>query len=207
MVLAGPRHPALEGRVTTPKKPAVDCEVCGTHLGHIGKSNAHCKTMDCIYGFARRRAFDRVRKVGDCEVWLGPTQSKGGTPIVTLRWDRKRVDYRVVQLRDPDGELAKGRVYINLCGTPKCVLPEHHHIQIGRKGQPPSQRILARLPVEPVDTYVRRNKIVLGQREHKPLQVARKKGYFTVSGADAFCIDVLGIHPVELYGEAFYDAA
>jgi hypothetical protein len=192
--------------VTTRKKPPVDCEVCGTHLGHIGKSNAHCKTPECIYGFARRRAFDRVRQVGDCEVWMGPVQSKGETPIVTLRWDRKRVDYRVLQLRDPEPERAKGRVYINLCGTPRCVTVEHHHVQIGRKGQPPSQQILARLPVEPVDTYVKRNKIKLDNRAHKPLQMARKKGYFTVTGADAFCIETLGIHPAQLYGEAFYTA-
>lgn len=192
--------------MTTPKKPPVDCEVCGTHLGAIGKSNAHCKTTDCTKEFARRRAFERVKKVGDCEVWLGPTQSKGGSPIVTLRWERKRVDYRVLALRDPDGELAKGRLYLNLCGTPRCVVVEHHHVQIGRKGQAPSQQILAHLPVEPVDRYVRQNKIVLGQRNHKPLQSARKKGYFTVSGVDAFCIDVLGIHPVLLYGEEFYTA-
>ena len=185
----------------------VPCEICGTTVTIYGRQKPHCDTEECGVGYARKLAFERVERVGECDVWQGECHKKGGSPIVRLNLSHKRRDLRALALRDPDAEQAKYRLYINTCGTPKCVTVEHHYVQLGRTAGPPSQQILAHLPVEPVDEYVRKNKIVLGQRAHKPLQQARKKGYFTVTGADAFCIETLGIHPAQLWGDLFFEAA
>lgn len=194
--------------MTKPKKHRTHiCEVCGGTIPARGRANRFCQTDACITEFARRRAWERTEKVGDCEVWQGPVQSKGATPIVTLRFNNRRRDFRVLQLRDPDPERATYRRYINSCGTPRCVNLDHHYIQIGRNLPSPQLRILARLPVEPMNEYLSRNPgVVVGPRSHKPLQQARKKGFFTVTGADAFCIDVLGVHPTAVFGDLFYTA-
>lgn len=184
----------------------VPCEVCGKTVTIYGRQKQHCDTEECGVGYARKLAFERVERVGECDVWTGETHKKGGAAIVRLNLSGTRRDLRALALRDPDAEKAKYRVYINTCGTPNCVTVEHHYVQIGRKGEPPSQRILARLPVDPMNEYIEKTETVIGAFNHKPLQQARKKGYFTVSGADAFCIDILGIHPVQIWGDLFFTA-
>ena len=190
-----------------PQHHPTPCEICGEILMLTRQANAYCQTNECITEFARRRAWDPANfdKVGDCDVWKLSIQHKGSTPIVTLRFNNQRRDFRVLALRDSQPERATFRVYVNTCGTPRCVTLEHHYVRYRGPGDP-TMRILARLPVEPVDEYVRRNKIVIGAMKHKPLQSARKKGWFTVTGADAFCIDVLGIHPAQIYGDLFFTA-
>lgn len=183
----------------------VPCEICGTVLTLTGRASAYCQTEECVTEFARRRAWARVKKVGDCEVWQGPVQMKGRTPIVTLRFNNKRRDFRVVTLRDPEGERSTCRRYLRSCGTDRCVTVEHHRIQMGRN-LPPTKTIYNRLPWEPLVEWIKDRNIVIGNNSGHVLSQAREKGFITVTRADEFCIDVLGVHPTAVYGELFFDA-
>lgn len=183
----------------------VPCEICGTVLTLRGRANAYCNTEDCCAEYARRRAFERVEQVGDCVVWQGSVHKKGRTPIVTLRFNNMRRDFRVVTLRDPEGARSACRKYIRSCDTDRCVNVEHHRIQIGRN-LPPPKTIKNRLPWEPLAEWVKTRPVVLGEWGCHVLAFARSRGFITVTAADEFCIDVLGVHPIVVYGDAFFDA-
>lgn len=183
----------------------VPCDICETELTLSGRANHHCQTEACVTAYAHRRAVERVVRVGDCEVWQGSVHRKGRTPIVTLRFNNKRRDFRVLALRDPDSARAVCRRYIRSCGTDKCVTVEHHRIQIGRS-LPPTKTIYNRLPWEPLAEWIKDRNIVIGNGNGHVLSQARDRGFITVTRADEFCIDVLGVHPAAVYGDLFFEA-
>lgn len=167
----------------------------------------HCMTEECVLGFARHYSMTHVEKQGDCEVWLGSVAHNGDvkTPMVRVTVaPGKRRDFRVLAMRD-DPKRAKGRVYENMCGTPRCVNLAHHRLVVQQHHT--DRRVLqGKLPIQPLMDMVEQTKVVMTEANRKRYNIAVNRGWITVGHADEICIDELGTNPAFIYGEAFFDA-
>lgn len=185
----------------------VPCVHCGTVLTLPNiKHQPHCMNEECERGFARYYSFTHVKKVGECEVWLGSVAHNGDvkTPMVRVTChDGKRRDFRVLAMRD-DPIRAKGRVYRNDCGTERCVRVDHHTLLMQKYTD---RKVLqGKLPIKPLQDLVERVDHVMEETNRKRYAIAVQRGWITVALVDELCIDEYGINPAFIYGEAFFDA-
>jgi hypothetical protein len=193
------------------------CVACGTELKVRGKQQHHCLNDDCNLGYAHYMARTHVVRVGECEVWQGSVRVKRGARVpvvrvVTERVGSKRLDLRVLALRDPDRDLAANRVYDRLCGTEDCVTLDHHRLRRQEVVEQVEKEREPRLPAGPLvaafDAYLERIEgVCRADPQHLRLvDNARRVGTVALRHADEFCIDVLRVHPTAIYGKEFYTA-
>lgn len=183
------------------------CVVCTDRLPK-GRSAVHCRTVECSHGYARKRAYENVTRVGECDVWTG-TLRKGGIAWLDVRVaNGKRHYFRVVDVRngelDPDRD-GKWRRYEKTCTTVGCVSVEHHTLQAT------PVRVLARaitnkLSAEPLLRACEGREGAQPQWVRTVLHRGRERGVVTVTEVDEVCCTFLNRHPYELYGEDFYTA-
>lgn len=183
------------------------CDICGGDAGPI-LGPRHCRTRECSLAYLAREIEKRIEVRGECRVWLGSLR-KGDVPYVSMAHDYpsdRRKDYRVLDalaiIDGEDPELASCRNYKNLCGTRGCVVREHYRLERAAI----SLFISAKLPVTPLAEYVERRQTRLPKKLSEALRRAKHAGTLTVSCADEICIDGLGCHPADIYGEEFFTA-
>lgn len=194
-----------------PKPPKV-CGQCGNEYPARQKA-ATCGKEPCVVAEITKKAINNVRKDGDCEVWLGFFRQKGHVPTICAAvydedGNRERKDFRVMQLRWPTPEQANGRVFENRCGNPDCVSLAHNILRLPKTKNDHS-RILAKLPAQPLLDYVHRlekanPELTLGPGRER-IHRYEREGELSVTSADSFCIDVLGVHPTAVFGELFFE--
>lgn len=194
----------------------VPCEVCGTLLNLVSGARRHCQTDDCRLGYVikwylREESYDSEGHM----YWSGPRGTKSASsPGVAMAYaadyetNLNKRQYRVLDIAALVHEgkpFDTTRRWKNKCGDLACVALEHWQLGARTGGHKDvSQKILARLDAAPLLALVDARM----PRSHAlsvAIQTARKQGYLTVSAADAICIDYLGVHPYDVYGDLFYE--
>lgn len=190
-----------------------------------------CRLGYVIKWYLREESYDSEGHM----YWSGPRGTKSASsPGVAMAYaadyetNLNKRQYRVLDIAALVHEgkpFDTTRRWKNKCGDLACVALEHW--QLGaRTGDRKdlSQKILARLDAAPllalVDVREYRDAkeatvtgamvgaVTMMPRSHAlsvAIQTARKQGYLTVSAADAICIDYLGVHPYDVYGDLFYE--
>lgn len=187
----------------------IPCVVCGTHVPGGKRIQAHCLTDECNLGYAYYAVGQRIKIDGDHQIWHGQIRrGVAWVSVVTGRdgGNQQRQDYRVLDLMMD--EFHKHKRYRNLCGVKNCVTAEHNEVI---RAKPRSERdrrdpMQAHLPAAPLVARVRTGRYPMGPSSKRYVEKCQKRGYITVKKADEFCIDVLQIHPFEIWGEEFYTA-
>lgn len=194
--------------MTTPLT-SIPCVVCGKHVPGGKRIQAHCLTDECSRAYAYHAMEQRIEHQGDHKIWHG--QIRRGVAWVSVVTGRgggpnhDRQDFRVLDLQT--GEFATYRRYRNLCGVTNCVTAEHNEVIRAkprvRDRKDPMQN---HLPAGPLVEKVRNGRFPMNDAARQYLQKCQKRGYITIKKGDEFCIDVLHIHPFEVWGEEFYTA-
>lgn len=137
-------------------------------------------------------------------MWLGCIR-KGGVAYHGLRYaDDKRISRRVLDLRqgifDPRKAGTEHRYYRSECGTPGCVVIDHHTLVKKTESFGPKSY----LPVLPLRTWIQTH-----YKKPLPREVSKsiwQSDRIALLRADEICCDYLGVHPFAVYGQAFYAA-
>ena len=191
-----------------------DCVVCDAPLLKTrGRTQPHCTTPSCNEGYAIYVSMNGpIRKEGDCELWHG--RAKCGVPLLTVVQDRStkngtRQDYRVLDIRRAQAGLptASYRQYEQTCGNKACVNVDHSIIRPLKWRKPEhSRELMGHLDAAPLLRRIDASERLIPRHMQGTIQKGRHRGFFTVNKVDELCIDYLGVHPTEIYGEEFFTA-
>lgn len=192
--------------------PSKQCAYCSQEYPAKRRSRT-CGAEECVVRDVTHQALTNVKRIGDCELWQGFFRKKGHVPMICADlYDadgtKRRKEYRAMVFRWPNPEETAGRLFKNRCGNPDCVTVEHTELQkktvVNNHGH-----IKAKLPAQPLLDYIRRLEerepdLVLGTGRER-IHRYERDGQLSVTSADSFCIDVLGVHPTAVFGELFFE--
>lgn len=185
----------------------IPCVICGTHVPGGRRVQAHCLTDECNLAYAYYAAEARIEVDGDHKIWHGQIRrGVAWVSVVTSRVgpNQERQDYRVLDLQR--GEFSPHRRYRNVCGVKNCVAADHNEVVRAKPRQTKKTPLSGHLPPEPLVRLVKTERYPLTRNQRHYVEKCQKRGYITVKMADEFCIDVLKVHPAQLWGEEFYTA-
>lgn len=164
----------------------------------------HHYTPECNKGYLEWYYDQHVLQQGECRVWTGI--AKRGVPYININEKpNSKNAYRAVAvaLERQGVPVDKFLALVQTCSTDLCVNLDHFEARPNGGGNTKiwmdAAPLLARFDAKRVTTRTSAMAQALGR--------ARKTGKITVDAADEICIESLGVHPYEVFGEAFFDAA